>query len=78
MTMFETRAQAIGINPKVLSARTKKALAHHRERLTKLAEPWADIDNSVEGALQDLLSAFDDFSKQIDETVAWLNEEAGS
>jgi len=30
------------------------------------------------GALQTLLGAFDHFSKQIDETVNWLNEEVGS
>jgi hypothetical protein len=77
-SMFETRAQALHIKPKVLAARTRKSLASCREQMMRLAAPWADIDNSVEGALQELLGAFDDFSKQIDETVDWLNQEVGS
>lgn len=77
-TMFETRAQALHIKPKVLAARTRKSLASCRDQMTRLSAPWADIDNSVEGALQTLLSAFDDFSRQIDETVEWLNQEVGT
>jgi hypothetical protein len=74
--MFPTRAQQIGVKPKVLAARTLKALAHHRQRLTTLALPYADIDNSVEGALDDLLAAFDEFAGRINETIEWLNEPA--
>lgn len=77
-TMFPTRAQDLGIKPKVLLARTKKSLAFHREALTKLALPYADIDNSVEGALQDLLAAFDSFEAHVISTAAWLNEEMGT
>jgi hypothetical protein len=44
----------------------------------KLAEPWADIDNSVENALRELLGHFDDFETTIKESVEWLNREAGT
>lgn len=77
-TMFPTRAQDLGIKPKVLPARTRKSLAFHREALTKLALPYADIDNSVEGALQDLLTAFDSLEDHVTSTAEWLNEEMGS
>lgn len=76
--MFPTRAEQLHIKPKVLAARTRKALEHHRQRLTTLALPYADIDNSVEGALDDLLAAFDDFAARINDTVEWLNETADS
>lgn len=77
-TMFPTRAQDLGIKPKVLLARTKTSLAYQREALTQLALPYADVDNSVEGALQDLLAAFDAFEAHVIGTAEWLNEEAGS
>ncbi len=54
--LFQTRAQAMGIKPKILAARTAKNISFVRERLMKLAEPWADIDNGIEGALSDLLA----------------------
>lgn len=76
--MFPTRAQALGVKPKVLLARTKKSLAHHREALTKLALPFADIDNSVCGALAELIAAFDAFQAHVIETAEWLNDEMGS
>jgi len=40
--------------------------------------PFADIDNSVEGQLQELLAAFDDFQTHVISTAEWLNEEIGS
>lgn len=76
--MFETRAQAIGVKPKVLAARTFKNIAFIRERLMKLTAPWADVDNSVENALQDLLGQFDAFEQTIRDSVEWLNGEAGT
>lgn len=76
--MFPTRAQSLGVKPKVLLARIKKSLAYHREQLTKLALPFADIDNSVEGQLQELLAAFDHFQPHVIATAEWLNEEIGS
>lgn len=75
-SLFPTRAQSLGIKPKVMLARTKKSLAHHREALTRLALPYADIDNSVESALQDLLAAFDEFEAHVIGTAEWLNEDA--
>ena len=77
-SMFPTRAQSLGIKPKVMLARTKKSLAHHREALTRLALPYADIDNSMEGALQELLAAFDAFEARVIGTANWLTEEPGT
>lgn len=74
-SLFPTRAQAIGIKPKILLARTRKALAHHRYALAKLAEPYRDVDNSVEGALLELLAAFDIFQGYLITTAEWLNKE---
>lgn len=76
--LFPTRAQALGVKPKVLLARTRKSLAYHREQLSKLAMPFAEVDNSVEGKLQELLAAFDDFQRHLISTAEWLNEEIGS
>lgn len=75
--MFPSRAEAIGIKPRVLLARTKKSLAYHREALSKLALPYADVDNSIAGALDDLLEAFDAFSLHLVETAEWLSEPLG-
>ncbi|ESX24167.1 hypothetical protein [Mesorhizobium sp. LSJC264A00] len=76
---FERPTEASpGIKPKVLAARTQKALANCRQQMERLAAPWGDVDSSVENALTDLLNAFDDFKKQIEETVEWLNQEAGT
>ena len=73
-SMFPTRAQRIGIKPKVLLARTHKALAHHRHALSLLAQPNMDVDNSVEGALQELLFSFDTFANHVVATGEWLND----
>lgn len=76
--MFPTRAQNLGVKPKVLLARTQKSLAHYRASLSQFAAPYIDIDNSVQGALDDLLAAFDDFEHHVRDTVAWLNDQPGS
>lgn len=73
-TMFPSRADVTGVKPKVLLARTKKSLIFHREALSKLALPYADVDNSVAGALDDLLAAFDTFSSHVIATAEWLAE----
>ena len=72
--MFPTRAEQIGVKPKVLRARTLKSLAYHRSGLERLAMPYTDIDNSLESALQDLLQAFDIFQTRVIETADWLND----
>ncbi len=77
-TMFPTRAQDLGIKPKVLLARARKALRFHRTGLTALALPYADVDNSVASALEQLLAAFDAFEAHVVATAAWLCEETGT
>ncbi|MBO3274163.1 hypothetical protein [Pseudomonas schmalbachii] len=74
--MIESRAQAIGVKPKVLAARTKRSLKSIRTAMEKLAEPWTDIDGSVETAQDELLAALDRFEEHINGTVEWLTEAA--
>ena len=72
--LHRTRAEAISCKPKVLAARTKRSLKSIRERISKLAEPWAEIDDNLRLAVSDLLAEFDDFERSIDDTVEWLHE----
>ena len=76
--LFPSRAQSLGVKPKVLLARTQKSLGHYRATLAEFAAPYIDIDNSVQGALDDLMAAFDDFERHVRETVTWLNEQPGT
>lgn len=75
-TMFPTRAEQLNIKPRVLAARTKKSLASLRERIKELSAPWIEIDNSIDGAQDALLAAFDQFEKDIDGSIEWLGEDA--
>lgn len=76
--LFPSRAQSLGVKPKVLLARTQKSLSHYRAALTEFAAPYVDIHNSVQGALDDLMAAFDDFERHVRETVNWLNQQPGT
>jgi hypothetical protein len=76
--LFPSRAQSLGVKPKVLLARTQKSLSHYRAALAEFAAPYIDIDNSVQGALEDLMAAFDDFERHVRETATWLNEQPGT
>lgn len=76
--LLPTRAQCVSVSPKTLAARTRRTLKSVRKQLQPLAQPYIDVDNSVEGALDDLLTAFDAFEKHIEDTVTWLNEQPGS
>lgn len=74
-----TRADHImagNMTPKRLAAQTRRSLNSARATIERLAIPWADIDNSVEVELRDLLEAFDKFEKGVKESVDWLLEEA--
>ena len=72
--LLRTREQAIGVKSGRLAARTKKSLEAMRRQIETLYRPWAEIDNSVEGAVQELLVAFDEFQKHIEGSVQWLKE----
>lgn len=76
--MFESRAQAIGVKPKVLIARTKKQVAEIRSRILALAYPWGEIDESIVGKADTLLTEFDEFMAYVKATETWLNEQLGS
>lgn len=74
--LIETRAEAIGVKPKVLAARTKRSLKGIRERISQLAVPWEEINDGLRLEVEELLAHFDEFERSIDETVEWLNEAA--
>lgn len=77
--LFPRRRDVIlpqGRTPARLAAQTKRSLDNIREQLGKLALPWDEIDNSVDGQLQELLSAFDKFERHVQDSVKWLEEAA--
>ncbi len=74
MTRAE-RAMAGPMSPKKLAAVTRRSLNSARAKLERLAVPWQDIDNSIQGGLDVLLDAFDQFEREILAAVEWLEEE---
>lgn len=77
--LIPTRADgalATGMTPKKLAAQTKRHTAQIKASIEKLAMPWADVDNSVEGAQAELLAAFEKFERHIDSAVEYLLESA--
>ena len=74
--MMRTRAELIGVKPKVLAARTKRRLKSIRARIEGLGAAFDEVDNSVTFEAQALLGAFDEFEKTVNQSVDWLNEAA--
>lgn len=75
--MFESRAQLIlpkGITPKKLKAQTTRSVAAIKKRIEQLSAPYAEIDNSVEGAMHELMAAFEEFEHRINDTQRYLEE----
>lgn len=73
-SMFETRAQSLGIKPKPLVNKALRTVAAARKKLEVLAEPFDGIDGQVQTDLATLLDAIDDFTKGLHGTLEWLNE----
>lgn len=71
---IQTRAQAIGVKPKMLVGKALRTLGSVRKRLEPLAEPFDGVDGSVDSELEKLLNAVDEFAKHINATEEWLNE----
>ncbi|HFD16304.1 MAG TPA: hypothetical protein ENJ38_08380 [Rhodospirillales bacterium] len=63
------------MTPKKLAAVTRRSLNSARAKLEVLAAPWQDIDNSIQGSLDVLLDAFDQFEREVLAAVEWLEEE---
>jgi hypothetical protein len=72
--LLQSREQAIGVSGRRLAARTKKSLAALRRTISALFLPWQEIDESVNGAVDELLLAFDKFEERINGSVEWLKE----
>lgn len=71
---FKTRAQMLGIRPKIMAERTKGQLAKLRNKAEMLAHPWIGVDGSVQTAADELGRAFDAFAAHLDGSVEYLNE----
>ncbi len=52
MSKAETRAQALGVKPKRLESRTRRALAKIRIAIEGLSLDWSEIDGGIESDLQ--------------------------
>lgn len=74
--LLPTRAQQIGCKPRVLRARTVRALNEIRKRIERLAVPYEDIDSNIELYKQELLAKFDEFEQHIKDAQEWLEETA--
>jgi hypothetical protein len=72
--MLETRAELIGIKPKVLAARIKRRLKSIRSQVEGIGAAFEDIDNVVVEGGRDLIEALDEYEKTVNESVSWLNE----
>lgn len=72
--LIQSREQALGVSAKRLAARTNRSLGSIREQIKNLFLPWGEIDESVNGAVDELLFAFDKFEKHIQGSVEWLQE----
>lgn len=75
--MFESRAQLIlpkGITPKRLKAQSLRSIAAIKQRIEQLAAPYMEVDNSIDGAMHELMAAFDEFENRINETQRFLEE----
>lgn len=64
------------VSPRQLAGRTRRSLNSIRERIEQLSVPWADVDNAVVWALDDLLVAFDEFERTVNQSVDYLMEAA--
>jgi len=81
MKLIPTRGETLlpkGTTPKTLAARSRKAIAEIEKRIDELAMPYEDIDNTVEGARQELAAAFDKFKRQIMATQNYLEQSEGT
>lgn len=72
--MLTTRAELIGIKPKVLAARVKRRLKSIRSQVEGIGAAFEDIDMTVVEGGRDLIEALDEYEKTVNESVLWLNE----
>lgn len=76
--MLETRAELIGVKPKVLAARVKKRLENIKAQIDGIGAAFEDIDNSIVTEGRELLFHFETYENRVNEAVNWLNESAGA
>lgn len=74
----DTRAAYYGIKASALAREAEAKLSKIRDKLTKLQEPWAEVDPMIESATEHALQAVDALLKQYKDSAEYLNEPMGS
>lgn len=72
--MMQTRAELLGVKPKVLAARVRRRLKMIRSQLEGIGAAFEDIDQVVVAEGNDLLKAFDEYEKTLDAAVENLEQ----
>jgi hypothetical protein len=71
--MLATRAELIDVKPKVLAARVKRRIRTIRSQIEGIGAAFEDIDQTVVFEGEELLRAFNDYERTVNESVEWLN-----
>lgn len=74
MAKRQTRAQEAGVSTKRLARKADRFAARVRAEGEKIAYEWAEVDNTVSGAVDELLAAVERFRTTIKEGIEYLNE----
>ena len=72
--MLATRAELIGVKPKVLASRIKRRLKTIRSQIEGIGGAFEDVDQTVLEGGRDLIEALDEYERTVNESVEWLNE----
>ena len=72
--MMQTRAELLGVKPKVLVARVRKRMMTIRSQLEGIGAAFEDIDMTVVEAGKDLMDYFEEYEKTLDEAVENLEQ----
>lgn len=70
----ESRCQSMGVKPARFARRAASFERTVRLRAQLIAYEWADVDNSVVGAVDDFLRALDRLEESLKEAVQLLRE----
>lgn len=73
--MVETRAQGLGVKPKVIIRQTKRLIDVAQKKLEQANALWCDVYGGIEGDIDDLISQLDRLrGETMDEAAEYLNE----
>lgn len=75
---FPTREQAYGVSGRTLAARSRRKLKAVRKLLPEIEAPWAEVDNTVAIAADELRAACDEFDEELERAIEYLKSEVGT